>query len=170
MIFVGIVFFYGIIAIHDIPYEIAKKRDHPHLEAIHYAGWVSMFTLHSIWPFLWIWATIYHAERGYGFSETGSAGHNVIAKLDAMEHSALCPRRLVVHLRPWTQRAEALRLDFYRSARFPGSRGRHGRGVRTLLRRPLAISAARSSRPCRARRGRVVFSESALRLEKEVAS
>ncbi len=30
MIFVGIVFFYGIIAIHDIPYEIAKKRDHPH--------------------------------------------------------------------------------------------------------------------------------------------
>ena len=69
MIFVGIVFFYGIIAIHDIPYEIAKKRGHPHLEAIHYAGWISMFTLHSIWPFLWIWATIYHADRGYGFSE-----------------------------------------------------------------------------------------------------
>ncbi len=69
MIFVGIVFFYGIIAIHDIPYEIAKKRGHPHLEAIHYAGWISMFTLHSIWPILWIWATIYHADRGYGFSE-----------------------------------------------------------------------------------------------------
>ncbi len=69
LIFVGIVFFYGIIAIHDIPYEIAKKRGHPHLEAIHYAGWISMFTLHSIWPFLWIWATIYHADRGYGFSE-----------------------------------------------------------------------------------------------------
>ncbi len=32
MMFVGIVFFYGIIAIHDIPYEneIAKKRRHPH--------------------------------------------------------------------------------------------------------------------------------------------
>jgi hypothetical protein len=29
MIFVGIVFFYGIIAIHDIPYEIAKKRGAP---------------------------------------------------------------------------------------------------------------------------------------------
>ncbi len=69
MMFVGLVFFYGIIAIHDIPYEIAKKRGHPHLEAIHYAGWISMFTLHSIWPFLWIWATIYHADRGYGFSE-----------------------------------------------------------------------------------------------------
>ena len=85
MIFVGIVFFYGIIAIHDIPYEIAKKRGHPHLEAIHYAGWVSMFTLHSIWPFLWIWATIYHADRGYGFSGTGGNSQNILAKLEAVE-------------------------------------------------------------------------------------
>ena len=85
MIFVGIVFFYGIIAIHDIPYEIAKKRGHPHLEAIHYAGWVSMFTLHSIWPFLWIWATIYHADRGYGFSGASGDSQKILAKLEAVE-------------------------------------------------------------------------------------
>ena len=85
MIFVGIVFFYGIIAIHDIPYEIAKKRGHPHLEAIHYAGWISMFTLHSIWPFLWIWATIYHADRGYGFSDSGGNNQKIFAKLEAIE-------------------------------------------------------------------------------------
>ena len=85
MIFVGIVIFYGIIAIHDIPYEIAKKRGHPHLEAIHYAGWVSMFTLHSIWPFLWIWATIYHADRGYGFSESGRQMQEIRRKLDVVE-------------------------------------------------------------------------------------
>ncbi len=85
MIFVGIVFFYGIIAIHDIPYEIAKKRGHPHLEAIHYAGWVSMFTLHSIWPFLWIWATIYHADRGYGFSEPSGQIQKILEKLDVVE-------------------------------------------------------------------------------------
>ncbi len=85
LIFVGIVFFYGIIGIHDIPYEIAKKRGHPHLEAIHYAGWVSMFTLHSIWPFLWIWATIYHADRGYGFSDTGGNSQKILAKLEAVE-------------------------------------------------------------------------------------
>ena len=85
MIFVGIVFFYGIIAIHDIPYEIAKKRGHPHLEAIHYAGWISMFTLHSIWPFLWIWATIYHADRGYGFSETSGQMQKVIEALETMD-------------------------------------------------------------------------------------
>ncbi|STE48423.1 inner membrane protein [Escherichia coli] len=45
LIFVFLVIFYGIIAIHDIPYLIAKKRNHPHADAIHTAGWVSLFTL-----------------------------------------------------------------------------------------------------------------------------
>ena len=85
IMFVGLVFFYGIIAIHDIPYELAKRRGHPHLEAIHYAGWISMFTLHSIWPFLWIWATIYHADRGYGFSESSGQMQKVIEALEAMD-------------------------------------------------------------------------------------
>lgn len=66
LVFACIVIFYAVIAIHDIPYEIAKKRNHPHLEAIHYAGWVSLFTLHLIWPFLWIWATLWHKENGWG--------------------------------------------------------------------------------------------------------
>lgn len=66
LIFASIVIFYAIIAIHDIPYEIAKKRNHPHLEAIHYAGWVSLFTLHVIWPFLWIWATLWDEKKGWG--------------------------------------------------------------------------------------------------------
>ncbi|MGE8498919.1 MAG: DUF3302 domain-containing protein [Pseudomonas sp.] len=68
LIFVGIVLFYGVIAIHDIPYEIAVHRNHPQQDAIHVAGWVSLFTLHAIWPFLWIWATLYRADRGWGFS------------------------------------------------------------------------------------------------------
>ena len=42
--FVGIVIFYGIIVIHDIPYEIAVHRNHPHQDALHVAGWVSLFT------------------------------------------------------------------------------------------------------------------------------
>jgi hypothetical protein len=71
LIFVMIFIFYGIIAIHDIPYEIAKKRNHPHLDAIHVAGWVSLFTLHVLWPFLWIWATLYRPERGWGFAGQG---------------------------------------------------------------------------------------------------
>jgi hypothetical protein len=70
IIFVFLTLAYGIVAIHDIPYNIAKARNHPHQDAIHAAGWVSLFTLHAIWPFLWIWATVYRPERGYGFSNT----------------------------------------------------------------------------------------------------
>jgi hypothetical protein len=70
LIFVFLVIFYGIIILHDIPYLIAKKRNHPHADAIHVAGWVSLFTLHVIWPFLWIWATLYRPERGWGMQTT----------------------------------------------------------------------------------------------------
>ncbi|EOD80824.1 GTPase [Grimontia indica] len=68
LVFVALVIFYGIIVIHDIPYEIAKKRNHPHQDAIHHAGWVSLFTLHALWPFLWIWATLWRHDRGWGMS------------------------------------------------------------------------------------------------------
>ena len=65
LIFVVLVLAYGMIAIHDIPYNIAKKRNHPHADAIHAGGWISLFTLHAIWPFLWIWAYSYHPVHGY---------------------------------------------------------------------------------------------------------
>ena len=84
MAVVGVVLFYAVIAVHDIPYEIAKKRGHPHLDAIHVAGWVSMFTLHAIWPFLWIWATLYDKERGYGMA-TGGTSDEVLSKLTKLE-------------------------------------------------------------------------------------
>src|SRR3982074_1823366 len=73
LIFVVVVLFYGIIAIHDIPYKIAEKRHHPHQDAIHAAGWVSLFTLHALWPFLWIWAMAYRPERGWGVSSRPAA-------------------------------------------------------------------------------------------------
>ena len=72
LIFVVVVLFYGIIAIHDIPHIIARSRNHPHQDAIHAAGWVSLFTLHAIWPFLWIWAMAYRPERGWGFGAGGA--------------------------------------------------------------------------------------------------
>ena len=77
LFFVAFVGFYGIIAIHDIPYEIAKKRNHPQQDAIHVAGWVSLFTLHILWPFLWIWATLYREDRGWGFAGSGRDADNV---------------------------------------------------------------------------------------------
>ena len=68
LITMAITFIYAIIYIHDIPYLIAKKRNHPHLHAIHTAGWVSLFLMHALWPFLWIWATLYSHEEGWGMS------------------------------------------------------------------------------------------------------
>ena len=69
LFFVVIVLVYGIIAIHDIPARIAHARHHPHQDAIHAAGWISLFMLHLLWPFLWIWAMMYRPDRGWGFSE-----------------------------------------------------------------------------------------------------
>jgi hypothetical protein len=82
LIFVLITLFYGIIAIHDVPYEIAVHRNHPHQDAIHAAGWVSLFTLHAIWPFLWIWAMLYRPDRGWGIqTEAAAAPSNGLERL-----------------------------------------------------------------------------------------
>ena len=81
LVFVGLVIFYGVIVIHDIPYEIAKHRNHPHQDAIHVAGWVSLFTLHVLWPFLWIWATLYRPDRGWGFSQRLQKDEDELASL-----------------------------------------------------------------------------------------
>ena len=86
LIFVALVIFYGIIAIHDIPYEIAVKRNHPHQDVLHVAGWVSLFTLHAIWPFLWIWAMMYHEDRGWGIDTSeGGGGEALAERLGAIE-------------------------------------------------------------------------------------
>ena len=63
-----------VIYIHDIPYEIAKKRGHPHQDAIHIAGWVSLFLLHTIWPLLWIWAYLYKPDEKFLQMEVTGAG------------------------------------------------------------------------------------------------
>jgi len=88
LIAVALVLFYGIIAIHDIPYEISVKRNHPHQDVLHVAGWVSLFTLHVLWPFLWIWAMMYHEDRGWGMdtSKGGDAPDGGLAeRLEAIE-------------------------------------------------------------------------------------
>lgn len=87
LIFVVLIMFYGIIAIHDIPYEIAVKRNHPHQDVLHVAGWVSLFTLHVLWPFLWIWAMMYREDRGWGIdtSHIGGSDDTLSDRLVAIE-------------------------------------------------------------------------------------
>ncbi|WP_374384044.1 DUF3302 domain-containing protein [Dongia sp.] len=50
--------FYTFIYIHDIPYQIAKKRHHPQTDAIHVACWLSVFTVHALWPLVFLWAVM----------------------------------------------------------------------------------------------------------------
>ncbi len=85
LIVVAIVMFYAIIAIHDIPYEIAVRRNHPHQDVLHVAGWVSLFTLHAIWPFLWIWAMLYHEDRGWGMDTSDGNDTLLRDRLEAIE-------------------------------------------------------------------------------------
>ena len=81
---------YLIIYIHDIPYEIAKKRDHPHQDAIHIAGWVSLFLLHAIWPLLWIWAYLYKpGEKFLQMEVTGAGSEEQRKKIAQLEEQVL---------------------------------------------------------------------------------
>jgi Protein of unknown function (DUF3302) len=84
---------YGLVAVWGIPYEIAKRRNHPHQDAIGAATWVSLFTLGALWPFLWIWAMAYRPDRGWGLSspatgpEVATAGwEKRIAALEQQLH------------------------------------------------------------------------------------
>jgi hypothetical protein len=77
---------YLIIYIHDIPYEIAKKRGHPHQDAIHIAGWVSLFLLHTIWPLLWIWAYLYKpGEKFLQVELTGAGSDEQNRRIEQLE-------------------------------------------------------------------------------------
>jgi len=77
---------YLVIYIHDIPYEIAKKRGHPHQDAIHIAGWVSLFLLHTIWPLLWIWAYLYKpGEKFLQMEVTGAGSEDQGKRIEQLE-------------------------------------------------------------------------------------
>jgi Protein of unknown function (DUF3302) len=89
LFFVVIVLVYGIIAIHDIPARIAHARHHPHQDAIHAAGWISLFMLHLLWPFLWIWAMMYRPDRGWGFGQKPgepTSPKEAVAELEELRH------------------------------------------------------------------------------------
>ncbi|MCV5869347.1 DUF3302 domain-containing protein, partial [Escherichia coli] len=52
---------------------------------LHVAGWVSLFTLHVIWPFLWIWATLYRPERGWGMQSHDSSVMQLQQRIAGLE-------------------------------------------------------------------------------------
>ena len=82
LVFIILSFFYAVIGLCDVPYQIAKKRSHPQQDAIHVAGWVSLLTLHLIWPFLWIWATLYRPDSGWGLEPSKDSGNKTAPSLE----------------------------------------------------------------------------------------
>jgi hypothetical protein len=69
LVFIAASLLFGTIAIVGIPHKIAIERNHPHQDAIYFAGWVSLFTLHLIWPLLWIWSAAYREDPFPKFAE-----------------------------------------------------------------------------------------------------
>jgi hypothetical protein len=62
LVFIAVSLLLGAIAMVGIPHQIAVERSHPHQDAIYFAGWVSLFSLHAIWPLLWVWSAAYRED------------------------------------------------------------------------------------------------------------
>lgn len=66
-----VIVFYVFIYIHELPYEAAKHRNHPQQDAIYVACWLSLFTLHAIWPLVFIWA-LSHKDESHADESSGA--------------------------------------------------------------------------------------------------
>ena len=77
--------FYILIFIHDLPHRIAKKRHHPQAEAIHYACWLSLFTLHALWPLVFIWSVSKGHEPGESIDAAGEEAARLRASVAELE-------------------------------------------------------------------------------------
>ena len=82
LFFMALTLFCGVIAIHEIPHLLSKPRHHPHQDAIQVADWVSLFTLHAIWSFPFIWATIYREDRSWSIQPSGKLQAEVVANAE----------------------------------------------------------------------------------------
>ncbi|GIK99185.1 MAG: membrane protein [Alphaproteobacteria bacterium] len=95
--------FYTFIYIHDIPYQTAKRRNHPQTEAIHLACWLSLFTLHAIWPIVFVWAVMKPQPLSVKIAGGDPSESELSSRLASLEHdvtqikNALRPHELSVH-------------------------------------------------------------------------
>jgi uncharacterized RDD family membrane protein YckC len=97
-----IMVFFTIIYLHDLPYMAAKRRNHPHLEVIHVACWLSMFTLHALWPLIYIWALLPGrtlAVRIVSDKDAAAAAHAAESEADLRRQIAELEQRLEQRLK-----------------------------------------------------------------------
>ncbi|QDV69360.1 Inner membrane protein YiaW [Rosistilla carotiformis] len=87
ILIVLVILFYTFIYIHELPYESAKHRNHPQQDAIYVACWLSLFTLHAIWPLVFLWALSHKEEPKQAAPETGVDPHpDLLARLAQLEN------------------------------------------------------------------------------------
>ncbi|MEJ1972476.1 MAG: DUF3302 domain-containing protein [Lacunisphaera sp.] len=60
----AVLFVYVLIYIHDIPYQVARRRNHPQQDAIFVGCWLSLIMLHVLWPLLFLWAVSVPGPKG----------------------------------------------------------------------------------------------------------
>lgn len=78
--------FYTFVYIHDIPYEIAKKRNHPQVEAIHVACWLSLFTIHALWPLVFLWAVSKKGTIEVSVQDSKELEERLLERIASMEN------------------------------------------------------------------------------------
>ncbi len=91
---------YALVWLHGIPHHIAEANNHPHKRVIHIACWLSVFTLHAIWPLVYLWAVMPGQRLGVTLDHAGDA--RLAARIDDLE------RRLAVLPAPTPAAAASL--------------------------------------------------------------
>jgi hypothetical protein len=74
---------YFLVWLHGIPHHIAEANDHPHKRTIHHMCWVSLFTLHALWPLVYFWAI--NPGKGLGVKVHGIADEKLAARVAELE-------------------------------------------------------------------------------------
>lgn len=99
ILIVVVILFYTFIYIHELPYEAAKHRNHPHQDAIWFACWLSLFTLHAIWPLVFLWALTHKEKPENAAVEGGTQKTDLDGRLSQLENRL---QRLEDHPSPLT--------------------------------------------------------------------
>ena len=85
--------------LHEFPHRIAEQRNHPQKEAIHVACWLSLCTLHAIWPFVFIWAVSKTGPLPVSVRDDRTSAEEIgrlrqrLAELEAREQAAATVRK-----------------------------------------------------------------------------
>jgi hypothetical protein len=86
ILIVLVILYYTFIYIHELPYETAKHRNHPHQDAIYVACWLSLFTLHAIWPLVFIWALMHKEPPGHAAAASPLPSTDAGSRLSQLEN------------------------------------------------------------------------------------